>query len=195
MYNPNKTTNVIKIVLSTALTILSLKSYAELKVIENTSNLNNLTTPATLDTPATPVTLDTPALNSDRISEVPPGQKTITENTRNTPRNNFESQYNIKPSLPHNGYYLASHLTPEELAAKAKSANKIIIKAHTDDSGYNVSVQQLALNQAENLKQLLITYGIPKNKIETSVITNNFITNNLTQSNQAKNRRITINFQ
>ena len=186
MYNPNKTTNVIKIVLSTALTILSLKSYAELKVIENTSNLNNLTTPATLDTPA---------LNSDRISEVPPGQKTITENTRNTPRNNFESQYNIKPSLPHNGYYLVSHLTPEELAAKAKSANKIIIKAHTDDSGYNVSVQQLALNQAENLKQLLITYGIPKNKIETSVITNNFITNNLTQSNKAKNRRITINFQ
>jgi outer membrane protein OmpA-like peptidoglycan-associated protein len=101
----------------------------------------------------------------------------------------------VKPSLPHNGYYLASLQTPDELAKQAKTSNKVLIKAYTDDEGNNLYIQSLAKNQAENLKALLIQYGVPKEKIEVYVFTNNFLTNNLTSSNKAKNRRVTVNFE
>lgn len=183
---------------------------AGLTIIEKTETTHNLNNNQITEYHSSP-TLMKPLPIAEQIVEASQSQKSVSNtihqnelfnNRKNTTTadnnfynsNNF-SKYNVKSSLPHNGYYLASVLTPEELSKRALVANKVLISVYTDNDGDNLNVQAMARNQAENLKALLIQYGIPKEKIETRLITNDFIANNENSRNKAINRRLTVNFQ
>jgi outer membrane protein OmpA-like peptidoglycan-associated protein len=87
-------------------------------------------------------------------------------------------------------------LTAEEkaqLTLKVKQSKEIVVKGYTDGSVANRASERLAQGRALAAKQLLISLGVPENKIVVQYFpSGGFVADNSTSDGRERNRRVEI---